>query len=77
MRGLTYIWRDDVDTLKEKKGSKHIACPQHCDLSFPGPPSGLKSSGGVRTRNRRVPAYLRAYSLSTVPPTPPEKGSSL
>ncbi|GFO14094.1 hypothetical protein PoB_004059900 [Plakobranchus ocellatus] len=49
----------------------YIACPQHGDLRLSGPPSGQGASDGARTRNRRVPADLRADSLSTVPPTPP------
>ncbi|GFO41648.1 hypothetical protein PoB_006815300 [Plakobranchus ocellatus] len=35
-----------------------------------GPPSGQDASGGARTRDRRVPADLRADSLATLPPTP-------
>ncbi|GFN89128.1 hypothetical protein PoB_001563400 [Plakobranchus ocellatus] len=31
------------------------------------------ASGGTRTRNRRIPVALRVNSLSTVPPTPPER----
>ncbi|GFN84072.1 hypothetical protein PoB_001057800 [Plakobranchus ocellatus] len=50
-----------------------IACPQHSDLRLSGPPSGQGASYGSRARNRRVPAVLRACSLSTVPPTPPNK----
>ncbi|GFN81722.1 hypothetical protein PoB_000822800 [Plakobranchus ocellatus] len=36
-----------------------------------GPPSGRDADGGARTRDRRVPADLRADSRATVPPTPP------
>ncbi|GFO16806.1 hypothetical protein PoB_004331100 [Plakobranchus ocellatus] len=35
-----------------------------------GPPSGRGASGEARTRDRRVPADVRADSLATVPPTP-------
>ncbi|GFN87021.1 hypothetical protein PoB_001352700 [Plakobranchus ocellatus] len=38
-----------------------------------GPPSGQDNGGGARTRDRRVPVDLRADSLSTLPPKPPEK----
>ncbi|GFO27841.1 hypothetical protein PoB_005434600 [Plakobranchus ocellatus] len=40
------------------------------DHRLSGPPSGQGASGGARTRDRRVPADLRADSLATVPPTP-------
>ncbi|GFO13388.1 serine/threonine-protein kinase 32c [Plakobranchus ocellatus] len=36
-----------------------------------GPPSGQGAGGGARTRDRMVPADLRADSLATVPPKPP------
>ncbi|GFO01305.1 hypothetical protein PoB_002781000 [Plakobranchus ocellatus] len=35
---------------------------------FQALPSGQGADGGARTRNRRVPADLRANSLATVPP---------
>ncbi|GFO01954.1 mRNA-decapping enzyme 1b [Plakobranchus ocellatus] len=44
--------------------------PQQGDFRLSGPPSGQGADGGVRTRDRRVPADLRADSLATVPPTP-------
>ncbi|GFN89760.1 hypothetical protein PoB_001626600 [Plakobranchus ocellatus] len=44
--------------------------PQQGDLMLLGPPSDLHAGGGARTRNRRVPADLRADPLATVPPTP-------
>ncbi|GFO28710.1 hypothetical protein PoB_005521500 [Plakobranchus ocellatus] len=50
-------------------GCMYLACPQHDDLRLSGPPPGQEASSGARTRNRRVPADLRADSLSTVPPT--------
>ncbi|GFN92307.1 hypothetical protein PoB_001881300 [Plakobranchus ocellatus] len=48
----------------------YIASPQQGDLRLSGPPSGQGAGGGARTRDRRVPADLRADSLATVPPTP-------
>ncbi|GFN96428.1 hypothetical protein PoB_002293400 [Plakobranchus ocellatus] len=47
------------------------ASPQQGDLRLSGPPSGQGAGGGARTRDRRVPADLRADSLATVLPTPP------
>ncbi|GFN87160.1 hemolysin-type calcium-binding region:rtx n-terminal domain protein [Plakobranchus ocellatus] len=46
-------------------------CPQQGDLRLSGPPSGQGAGSGARTRDRRVPADLRADSQATVPPTPP------
>ncbi|GFO03661.1 hypothetical protein PoB_003016600 [Plakobranchus ocellatus] len=46
------------------------ASPQQGDLRLSGHPSGQGASGRARTRDRRVPADLRADSLATVPPTP-------
>ncbi|GFN83835.1 hypothetical protein PoB_001034100 [Plakobranchus ocellatus] len=45
--------------------------PQQGDLRLSGPPSGQGADSGARTRDRRVPADLRADSQATVPPTPP------
>ncbi|GFO44631.1 ribonuclease hi [Plakobranchus ocellatus] len=45
--------------------------PQQGDLRLSGPPSGQGAGGGARTRDRMVPADLKADSLATVPPTPP------
>ncbi|GFN89802.1 hypothetical protein PoB_001630800 [Plakobranchus ocellatus] len=39
-----------------------------------GPPSGQGAGGGARTHGRRVPAYLKADSLTTVPLMPPNVG---
>ncbi|GFN95230.1 hypothetical protein PoB_002173600 [Plakobranchus ocellatus] len=64
----------------ERETSRHSAfllsaiatrSPQQGDLRLSGPPSGQDAGGGARTRDRRVPADLRADSLATVPPTPP------
>ncbi|GFO21304.1 A disintegrin and metalloproteinase with thrombospondin motifs [Plakobranchus ocellatus] len=46
--------------------------PQQGDLRLSGHPSGQGASDGARTRDKRVPADLRAESLATVPPTPPK-----
>ncbi|GFN92439.1 hypothetical protein PoB_001894500 [Plakobranchus ocellatus] len=51
----------------------YIASPQQGDLRLLGPPSGQGTGSGARTRNRRVPADLRADSLATVPPTPQQQ----
>ncbi|GFO40486.1 hypothetical protein PoB_006699100 [Plakobranchus ocellatus] len=47
-----------------------IASPQQGDLKLSGPPSGHGAGSGARTRDRRVPADLRANSQATVLPTP-------
>ncbi|GFN99319.1 hypothetical protein PoB_002582500 [Plakobranchus ocellatus] len=47
------------------------ASPQQGDLRLSGLQSGQGSSGGARTRDRRVPADLRADSLATRRPTSP------
>ncbi|GFO13170.1 hypothetical protein PoB_003967500 [Plakobranchus ocellatus] len=44
--------------------------PEQGDLRLSGPPSGQDDDDGARTRNRRVPADLRADSLTTEPLTP-------
>ncbi|GFO43617.1 hypothetical protein PoB_007012200 [Plakobranchus ocellatus] len=44
--------------------------PQQGDLRLSGPPSGQGASSGARTRDRWVPADLRADSQATVLPTP-------
>ncbi|GFO39524.1 hypothetical protein PoB_006602900 [Plakobranchus ocellatus] len=49
----------------------YIANPQQGDLRLSGPLSRQSAGGGARTRDRRVPADLRADSLVTAPPTPP------
>ncbi|GFO31256.1 hypothetical protein PoB_005776100 [Plakobranchus ocellatus] len=43
---------------------------QQGDLRLSGPPSGQGAGSGARTRDRRVPADLRADSQATVLPTP-------
>ncbi|GFN84971.1 structure-specific endonuclease subunit slx4 [Plakobranchus ocellatus] len=49
----------------------YTASPQQGDLRLSGPPSGQGAGSGARTRDRRVPADLRADSQATVLPTPP------
>ncbi|GFO05963.1 hypothetical protein PoB_003246800 [Plakobranchus ocellatus] len=44
---------------------------QSTDLRLSGPPSGQGAGSGARTRDRSVPADLRADSQATVLPTPP------
>ncbi|GFO39694.1 hypothetical protein PoB_006619900 [Plakobranchus ocellatus] len=43
--------------------------PQQCDLRLSGPPPGQSAGSGARTRDRRVPADIRADSQATVLPT--------
>ncbi|GFO35413.1 hypothetical protein PoB_006191800 [Plakobranchus ocellatus] len=43
------------------------ASPQQSDLRLLGPPSGQGAGGGAQTRDKRVPADLRAHSLATAP----------
>ncbi|GFN73746.1 hexosyltransferase [Plakobranchus ocellatus] len=63
------LWHDKVYNCTVADG---IGCsPQQGDLRLSGPPSGQGAGGGARTRDRMVPADLRADSLATVPPTPP------
>ncbi|GFO39723.1 hypothetical protein PoB_006622800 [Plakobranchus ocellatus] len=50
--------------------------PQQDDLRLLGPPSGRVADGGDRTRDRRVPAYLRTGSQATVPLTPPRHSAA-
>ncbi|GFO48347.1 hypothetical protein PoB_007485200 [Plakobranchus ocellatus] len=49
--------------------------PQQGDLRLSGPPSGQGAGGRARTRDRWIPADLRADSLPTAPPTPLTFGS--
>ncbi|GFN75831.1 hypothetical protein PoB_000233700 [Plakobranchus ocellatus] len=55
----------------------YIASPQQGDLRLSGPPSGQGAGSGARTRDRRVPADLRADSQATVLPTPPGNGEAV
>ncbi|GFN90258.1 hypothetical protein PoB_001676400 [Plakobranchus ocellatus] len=57
-------WEDD-----EKE--ENTTSPQQGDLMLSDPPLGQGAGGGARTRDKEVPADLRADSLATVPPTPP------
>ncbi|GFO46349.1 hypothetical protein PoB_007285400 [Plakobranchus ocellatus] len=47
--------------------------PQQGDLRLSGPLSDQGAGGRARTRDRRVPADLRADSLVTVPPYAPKR----
>ncbi|GFO33945.1 hypothetical protein PoB_006045000 [Plakobranchus ocellatus] len=48
--------------------------PYGCgDLRLSGSPSGHDAGRSARTRDRRVPAELRADSLASLPPTPRAK----
>ncbi|GFN92084.1 hypothetical protein PoB_001859000 [Plakobranchus ocellatus] len=49
-----------------------LSSPHQGNLRLSGPPSGRGAGGRARTRDRRVPADLKADSLATVPPTPPK-----
>ncbi|GFO21869.1 hypothetical protein PoB_004837400 [Plakobranchus ocellatus] len=53
-----------------RKGDLSLS-PQQGDLRLSGPPSGQGAGSEARTRDRRVPAGLRADSQATVLPTPP------
>ncbi|GFO43947.1 major facilitator superfamily domain-containing protein 4 [Plakobranchus ocellatus] len=48
--------------------------PQQGDLRLSGPPSGQGAGSGARTRDRRVPADLRADSQATATDAPSRKG---
>ncbi|GFN99934.1 hypothetical protein PoB_002644000 [Plakobranchus ocellatus] len=66
-------------TAKDESESDYVTrIPQDRDygpdLRLSGPPSGQDAGGGTRTRDRRVPADLRADTRVTVPPTPPVHG---
>ncbi|GFN76442.1 hypothetical protein PoB_000294800 [Plakobranchus ocellatus] len=54
---------------RQKRGRKYTS-PQQGNLRLLGPPSGQDASDKARTRDRNVPADLRAVSLFTVPPMP-------
>ncbi|GFO47715.1 hypothetical protein PoB_007422000 [Plakobranchus ocellatus] len=47
--------------------------PQQDDPTLLGPPSGQSANGGARNSDRRIPADLRADSLTTEPLTPRSK----
>ncbi|GFN91341.1 hypothetical protein PoB_001784700 [Plakobranchus ocellatus] len=49
------------------RGSRAFYQTTTGDLRLFGPPSGRGADGGARTRDRRVPADLKAYSQATVP----------
>ncbi|GFO04683.1 hypothetical protein PoB_003118800 [Plakobranchus ocellatus] len=59
------------------KKTKFRLSPQQGDLRLSGLPSGQGAGSGARTRDRRVPADLRADSQATVLPTPPKRRNIL
>ncbi|GFN77942.1 hypothetical protein PoB_000444800 [Plakobranchus ocellatus] len=62
----------------EMTGRWEVACTFHNKVIsgfWALPHASQGAGGGARTRNRRVPADLRADSLATVPPTPPSRNS--
>ncbi|GFO19277.1 hypothetical protein PoB_004578200 [Plakobranchus ocellatus] len=73
VEGKKKFWNEGGVFLRHRKEGRkvlYIASPQQCDLKLLGPPSGQGAGGKTRTRDRRVPADLRADSLTTVSPTP-------
>ncbi|GFN83335.1 hypothetical protein PoB_000984100, partial [Plakobranchus ocellatus] len=65
------VCRDLLNLFDPADVTPPAPSPQQGDLRLSGPPSGLGAGSGARTRDRRVPADLRADSQATVPPTPP------
>ncbi|GFO36132.1 hypothetical protein PoB_006263700 [Plakobranchus ocellatus] len=63
--------KPQLSTVGELGEFLYIASPQQGDLRLSGHPSGEGAGSGARTRDRRVPADLRADSQATVLPTPP------
>ncbi|GFO05469.1 hypothetical protein PoB_003197400 [Plakobranchus ocellatus] len=69
---------NDMDTAYENlKDLDRHQSPQQGDLRLSGPPSGQGAGSGARTRDKRVPADLRAYSQASVLPTPPKQNKAL
>ncbi|GFN74965.1 hypothetical protein PoB_000147100 [Plakobranchus ocellatus] len=64
-RAETHRWVGQFDAF-EFLSFLYIASPQQGDLRLSGPPSGQGAGSGARTRDRRVPADLRADSQATV-----------
>ncbi|GFO15834.1 nuclear receptor subfamily 2 group e member 1-like [Plakobranchus ocellatus] len=58
------------DVLRTNRFLLILPSPQQGDLRLSGPPPGQGAGGGVRTRDRRVPADLRVDSVATEPLTP-------
>ncbi|GFO08425.1 hypothetical protein PoB_003493000 [Plakobranchus ocellatus] len=56
-----------------KSNNNNNTSPQQGDLRLSGPPSGQGAGSGAQTRDRMVPADLRADSQATVLPTPHKK----
>ncbi|GFN95733.1 hypothetical protein PoB_002223900 [Plakobranchus ocellatus] len=66
-----FALRSAWSLLSQDRAPPWATCPQQGDLRLSGPPSGHGAGSGARTRDRRVPADLRADSQATVLPTPP------
>ncbi|GFO05595.1 histone-lysine N-methyltransferase SETMAR [Plakobranchus ocellatus] len=64
---------ESLEMTQLLKVERVTTVPQQGDLRLSGPPSGQGAGSGARTRDRRVPADLRADSQATVLPTPPYK----
>ncbi|GFO42453.1 hypothetical protein PoB_006895800 [Plakobranchus ocellatus] len=64
------VWGKCIKERSEEVWFLYIASLQQGDLRLSGLPSGQGTSGGARIHDRRVPADLRADSLTAVPPTP-------
>ncbi|GFO35072.1 hypothetical protein PoB_006157700 [Plakobranchus ocellatus] len=62
---------DSCESSISATSLKLEASPQQGDLRLSSSPSGQGAGGGSRTRDREIPADLRADSLSTMPLTPP------
>ncbi|GFO12395.1 hypothetical protein PoB_003890000 [Plakobranchus ocellatus] len=71
------ISQASANTLKYSEAvglvwSLYIASPQEGDFRLSGHPSDQGAGGRTRTRDRNIPAELRADSLDTVPLTTPK-----
>ncbi|GFO10317.1 hypothetical protein PoB_003682200 [Plakobranchus ocellatus] len=80
MPGSYFVGNSDAIGLAERefkptaRTSQEIqskGSPQQGDLRLSGPLTGQGTGGGVQTRDRRIPADIRAGAPAIVPPTPP------
>ncbi|GFO40818.1 hypothetical protein PoB_006732300 [Plakobranchus ocellatus] len=60
--------------VKLQRSSVASSGPQQGDVRFSDIPSAQGAGDGARTRDRMVPADLRADTLTIVPPTPRTSG---
>ncbi|GFO35498.1 hypothetical protein PoB_006200300 [Plakobranchus ocellatus] len=67
---ITHTWILYATACSWPLFSSQHACRQQGDLRLSGTPSGQGTGGGARTRYRRIPADIKADSLTTVSPTP-------